>query len=75
MASSGICPTCEESYRLEVIGSQPRPVAALEPQHVLPPFFTRKAACPYFSLTASLMLVSLIVKFSPIWKFELHLVV
>jgi len=44
MASSGTCPDWEESYRLDVIGSQPKPLAAVAPQQLLPPDFTRKAA-------------------------------
>jgi len=61
MASSGSCPNWEESYRLDVIGSQPKPLAAVAPQHLLPPLFTRNAAWPYFSLTTSLMSVVLMV--------------
>ena len=37
MASSGTCPACVESYRLDVIGSQPKPLAAVAPQQLLPP--------------------------------------
>src|SRR5260370_9635792 len=48
IASSGICPVSLASYRLAVIGS-------LDPQQELPPEVTRKAACPYFSLTISLV--------------------
>jgi len=64
MASSGTCPACEESYRFDVIGSQPQPLAAAAPQQLLPPLFTRKAAWPYFSLTTSLMSVGLMMCFS-----------
>jgi len=42
MASSGTWPAWEESYRLEVIGSQPNPLAAVAPQQLLPPLFTRQ---------------------------------
>src|ERR1700687_1510679 len=55
-ASSGICPACEASYRLVVMGSQ-QLVAEAAPQHELPPDFTRRAASPYFCLTTSLMSV------------------
>src|SRR5208282_2567429 len=61
MASSGTCPAWEESYRLEVIGSQPNPRAAVAPQQLLPPVFTRKAAWPYFSFTTFLISVLLTV--------------
>src|SRR5208282_2476984 len=67
MASSGTCPACEESYRLDVIGSQRKPLAAVAPQQLLPPDFTRNAAWPYFSLTTSLMSVVLMMT-SPIYK-------
>src|SRR5208282_79703 len=67
IASSGTCPAWEESYRLEVIGSQPKALAAVAPQQELPPLFTRKAAWPYFSLTTSLMSVVLMMR-SPIYK-------
>src|SRR3979490_1369019 len=40
------------------MGSQ-HPVAAVAPQHELPPPLTRKAACPYFSFTTSLISVLL----------------
>src|SRR6266852_8039627 len=53
-ASPGICSFCEASYRLEVIGSQLVPPASAVPQQL--PLFPRSAACPYFSLTISLML-------------------
>src|SRR5260370_10270687 len=57
IASSGICRTCASSYRFEVIGSHEIPPAAATPQQPLPPvlFVTRKAACPYFSFTTSLI--------------------
>src|SRR5579862_792082 len=55
IASSGTSPVCAESYRSEVIGSQPRTLAAVAPQQLLPPVFTRRAAWPYFSLTTSLI--------------------
>src|SRR5512136_2442075 len=42
------------------MGSQPEPEGGTAPQQALPPRFTRSAACPYFSFTASFMLVSLI---------------
>src|SRR5208282_1233319 len=60
MASSGICWACDASYRFEVIGSQESPLAGAAPQQLLPPalFVTRRAACPYFSFTTSLMPVS-----------------
>src|ERR1022692_1051999 len=61
MASSGTWPAWEESYRLEVIGSQPNPLAAVAPQQLLPPLFTRNAAWPYFSLTTSLISALLMV--------------
>src|ERR1700733_1007617 len=67
MASSGTCPAWEELYRLDVIGSQPNPLAAVAPQQLLPPIFTRKAAWPYFSLTTFLMSVVLMMT-SPIYK-------
>src|SRR5271169_6395314 len=60
-ASSGICEACATSYRFEVIGSQQEtPLAAAPPEQLLPPvlFVTRKAACPYFSFTTSLILAS-----------------
>src|SRR5580658_2039055 len=59
LASSGTCPAWEESYRLEVIGSQPDPLDAVAPQQPLPPLLTRKAAWPYLSLTMSLTSVLL----------------
>src|SRR5580704_16865780 len=37
------------------MGSQQPSSAADAPQHELPPVWTRNAACPYFSLTTSLM--------------------
>ena len=37
------------------MGSRARPLGAVAPQQPLPPLFTRSAACPYFSLTTSLM--------------------
>src|SRR6266481_1015178 len=52
-ASPGICSFCAASYRLEVIGSQLVPLPPAVPQQV--PLFPRSAACPYFSLTISLM--------------------
>src|SRR5258708_19595970 len=33
----------------------PQPLPAVAPQQELPPDFTRRAACPYFSFTTSLM--------------------
>ena len=39
---------------MEVIGSQPEPLAAVAPQQLLPPLY-RKAAWPYFSLTTFFM--------------------
>src|SRR5690349_7485934 len=36
------------------MGSQPIPLAAVAPQQLLPPLFTRSAAWPYFSLTTCL---------------------
>src|SRR5580692_6330282 len=41
-----------------------QPFAGVAPQQELPPLLTRKAACPYFSLTTSLM-------FTPLAVFEL----
>src|SRR5216684_2838213 len=68
-ASSGICPACEASYRLTVIGSQP--VLAVAPQQELPPDFTRKAASPYFSFTTCLMsAVSVLTTCSPTCRFD-----
>src|SRR6266403_1545543 len=52
-ASPGTCCICVASYRLEVIGSQADPVASAVPQQL--PLFPRSAACPYFSLTISLI--------------------
>jgi hypothetical protein len=44
------------------MGSQHSGLAAVAPQQPLPPVVTRKAACPYFSFTTSLMsLVSLLL--------------
>src|SRR5437660_2152354 len=37
------------------MGSQQESLAGVAPQQVLPPFFTRRAACPYFSFTTSLI--------------------
>src|SRR6201981_863001 len=37
------------------MGSQQESLAGVAPQQVLPPFFTRSAACPYFSFTTSLI--------------------
>src|ERR1700745_2964135 len=37
------------------MGSQQESLAGVPPQQVLPPFFTRSAACPYFSFTTSLI--------------------
>src|SRR5437667_5507550 len=54
-ASPGTCCICVASYKFEVIGSQLVPVASAVPQQL--PLFPRSAACPYFSLTISLMLV------------------
>src|ERR1700733_15566446 len=43
------------------MGSQhPLPFTGLAPQQELPPVFTLRAACPYFSFTTSLMSVVLI---------------
>src|SRR3954471_822472 len=56
MAVSGTSPSWAESYRFEVIGSQQFSSADAPPQHELPvPDWTRSAACPYFSLTTSLI--------------------
>src|SRR6267143_157351 len=52
-ASPGTCCICAASYKLEVIGSQPDPLASAVPQQL--PLFPLNAACPYFSLTISLM--------------------
>src|SRR5216684_3155862 len=60
IASSGICWACDSSQRFDVIGSQESPSAGAAPQQLLPPLLTRKAACPYFSFTTSLMLISAI---------------
>src|SRR5580704_17745828 len=49
------------------MGSQ-HPLAEVAPQHELPPLLTRKAACPYFSFTTSLISVLLMV--SPTCRFE-----
>src|SRR5260370_12970756 len=54
-ASPGTCCICVASYRLEVIASHVELVDSAVPQQ-LPPF-PRRAACPYFSLTISLMSV------------------
>src|SRR5262245_30489412 len=59
-ASSGICVAWSSSYRRDVMGS------GLSPHDVVlqqerPPLRTRNAASPYFSLTASLMSVPIIV--------------
>ena len=62
MASSGICPACEGSYRLEVIGSQPEPLAAVAPQQLLPPLFTRKRCLAIFFFDDFLMSVVLMVR-------------
>ena len=61
MASSGACPACDGSYRLDVMGSQPKPLGAVAPQQLPPPDFTRNAAWPYFSLTTFLMSLVLIL--------------
>src|SRR5258708_15777947 len=53
-ASSGTCCICDASYRLEVIGSQ-LVVASAVPQQL--PLVPRRAACPYFSFTISLIFV------------------
>jgi hypothetical protein len=37
IASSGICPACDASYRFEVIGSHESPLAGAAPQQLLPP--------------------------------------
>ena len=53
-AVSGISPAALSSYRFEVIGSQLPSVAEEPPQQpFVPPFATRRAASPYFSLTIS----------------------
>src|SRR6266849_5242043 len=54
-ASPGTCSFCAASYRLEVIGSQLVPLASAVPQQL--PLFPLSAACPYFSLTISLISV------------------
>src|SRR6266849_7350536 len=54
-ASPGTCCICAASYRLEVIGSQVDPFESAVPQQL--PLLPRKAACPYFPLTISLMFV------------------
>src|SRR5208283_1933399 len=62
-ASSGSCPVCAASYKLEVIGSA-HPLLAVAPQQELPPLFTRSAASPYFSLT--IVLISMPLMRSPL---------
>src|SRR5437016_4289770 len=52
-ASPGTCCICAASYKLEVIGSQPDPLASAVPQQLL--LFPLSAASPYFSLTISLI--------------------
>src|SRR5713226_6472666 len=55
-AVSGRSPFWASSYRLLVIGSAPPPqVDGADPQQALPPVAARRAACPYFSLTISVM--------------------
>src|SRR6266852_3062464 len=54
-ASPGTCCICVASYKFEVIGSQLVPLASAVPQQL--PLFPLSAACPYFSLTISLMFV------------------
>src|SRR5436305_12618663 len=63
-ASSGIWLASESVYNFEVMGSQQCwSVAAVAPQQELPPFVTRSAACPYFSLTTSLISVLIVVSY------------
>src|SRR5437762_1337330 len=52
-ASPGTCSICAASYKLEVMGSQLVPLASAVPQQLA--LFPLSAACPYFSLTISLM--------------------
>jgi hypothetical protein len=59
MASSGIWPASDASYKFEVIGSHDVP-AGDAPQQELPPDRARVAASAYFSRTVSRMLGSLI---------------
>jgi hypothetical protein len=60
-ASEGISLVWLCSYRFEVIGSEQASSADPDPQHEAPlPVVTLRAACPYFSLTTSLMLSALI---------------
>ena len=72
IAASGTCPACKESYRLEVIGSHPRPFAPLAPQQALLPLFAWRAAFPYVSLTMSLISLSLMMKPSPMYAVGLR---
>src|ERR1017187_8774478 len=66
-ASFGTCPVSLPSYSDEVIGAQQPSAEGAEPQQELPPETARNAACPYFSLTTSLMFDVLMIP--PICRF------
>src|ERR1039457_3371265 len=62
-AVSGTRPDSDSLYRLLVMGSAlpPQQLEGADPQQELPPVAARRAACPYFSFTISLMFSVVVV--------------